>query len=306
MAKKKTEEKTGSKAEEKALAPKKCFIITPIGDEGSNTRRCIDGLISSVIKPTLRAMGYTVHVAHEIDIPGSITKQVIEHLLEDEMVIANLTSLNANVMYELAVRHAKRLPVVSLAEKGTDLPFDISDERTIFFSNDMKGVEELKPALEKAIEEAEKEEAPDNPIYRAAQAHIMRLQIEESGSPGDKYLHQRLDRIERALLPPSRLSEKNLSQSTQIKNSYLRQPEGQCEPLANKRRVRITSNCTRSDVRELLTALGIKITHFFSDAPKGETIVEFPSITVPMLELFESSFLRYGYSFMATLKSEED
>ncbi|WP_436873721.1 hypothetical protein [Kosakonia sacchari] len=183
---------------------KRCFVVTPIGSAESVTRRKAQGILDSVIKPLLHEQGFKVFVAHEISSLGSITKQILEHLLEDELVITNLTELNPNVMYELAVRHAKRLPVISIAEEGTVLPFDISDERTIFYKNDMAGVFELKPKLETAISEALNEELPDNPIYRVANSIIIR-ESEETPST-DKYILNRIDNIEELLSNLVRLS----------------------------------------------------------------------------------------------------
>ena len=77
-------------------------------------------------------------------------------------------------MYELAVRHAKRLPVVSVAETSTNLPFDIAAERTIFYTDDMAGVQGLIPRLKKSVIEAMADSNPDNPIYRAMQDKIMK------------------------------------------------------------------------------------------------------------------------------------
>lgn len=173
---------------------KTCFIISPLGIEDSETRRKADGLINSVLRPILTSSGYNVIAPHEIDTPGSITLQVIEHLLKADLVIANLTELNPNVMYELAVRHAKRLPVISLAETGTKLPFDIAAERTIFYSDDMAGVEALKPKLEKAINQTLQEDEHDNPIYRAVSDSIMREVVNKND--GQAYIVSRLDELQ--------------------------------------------------------------------------------------------------------------
>ncbi len=191
---------------------KKCFIVTPIGQDGSEIRRSADGLIDSVIEPICKRLGLDMFVAHRIDTPGSITGQVLEHILQDDLVIANLTHLNPNVMYELAVRHSARLPVISLAEEGTNLPFDISDERTIFYKNDMAGVTGLIPVLEKMAKDAIDDSEPDNPVYRAAKSKVMK-DLQPQGD-FQSYMLERLDRFE------TMLQKKNSNVSSSSNSRY--------------------------------------------------------------------------------------
>lgn len=192
---------------------KKCFIVTPIGAKESVTRRRAQGILDAVIRPILEQKGIEVYVAHEISLQGSITKQVIEHLLQDDLVIANLTELNPNVMYELAVRHCKRLPVIAIAEEGTSLPFDISDERTLFYKNDMAGAFELKPVLMEAIDIALSEKKPDNPVYRVAQSIIIKESAETSSA--EKYIIDRFDALEKLLVKNTNIiSSQKLTPST--------------------------------------------------------------------------------------------
>lgn len=197
--------------------PKKsCFVVTPIGKENSDVRRAADGLIDSVLEPVCEKLDLELFVAHRIATPGSITTQVLEHLLEDDLVIANLTGLNPNVMYELAVRHAARLPVISLAEQGVALPFDISDERTIFYVDDMAGVRNLAPQLEEMAVEALADAEPDNPVYRAAKGKVMK----DIHPPSDlqAFLMERLERMEVSL---ANLQKSNTLSSKRWKDSYM-------------------------------------------------------------------------------------
>jgi len=207
-------------AKNKEEKKKTCFIISPIGLENSETRRKADGLIDAVFEPVLNELGIENSVAHKISESGSITRQIIERLLNDDLVLANLTDLNPNVMYELAVRHAKRLPVVVVAENSTKLPFDIAAERTLFYENDMAGVEDLKPRLRTAIEFAIKQKEPDNPIYRVIKSQV----ISEVSPPNDmqSYLIDKVSSLSEqiAYLSNNVFNEFNKNRKQERENIY--------------------------------------------------------------------------------------
>lgn len=180
-----------------------CFIITPIGDEGSVIRKKTDGLIDNVLEPVCNELNMEAIPAHKIDKLGSITNQVVQSVLDSKMVIANLTGLNPNVMYELAIRHAIKKPVVCIAEHGTKLPFDITTERTIFYSDDMYGATKLRSELKDKLQAALSDGDVDNPIYRAKTESMIIKDIQSSPEKGNSdsllYILQRLDNIENAI-----------------------------------------------------------------------------------------------------------
>ncbi|MDX5485205.1 hypothetical protein NJE56_09580 [Bacillus pumilus] len=174
---------------------KNAFIVMPIGPRDSDIRRSSEGIYQAVIKPTLEELGYKPSAAHEIDDTGSINKQIIERLLNDELVIANLTGLNPNVMYELAVRHATGKAIVSVCQEGTTLPFDLYDERTIFYEDDMKGVIELKQPFKRMVIKCLENTKIDNPIYRVATDNLIEENIKKS-SPQDLGIYTKLNELE--------------------------------------------------------------------------------------------------------------
>lgn len=181
-----------------------CFIITPIGEEGSVIRKKTDGLIDNVLEPICNELNMEAIPAHKIDKLGSITNQVVQNVLDSKMVIANLTGLNPNVMYELAIRHAIKKPVVCIAEQGTKLPFDITTERTIFYSDDMYGATRLRSELRDKLQAALSDKDIDNPIYRAKTESMIIKDIQSSPTKDSKsdlllYILHRLENIEDAI-----------------------------------------------------------------------------------------------------------
>lgn len=148
----------------KIKAKKKCFVITPIGAPNSDIRRKIDGVISSAIKPVLNGK-YEVIVSHEETNSGSIKSSIIKNIYDCDLVIANLTTQNPNVMYEVAIRHAVAKPIIHITEDVKDLPFDINDQRTIEYKDDMYGVIELRDKLDKMVSDIETStEKISNPV----------------------------------------------------------------------------------------------------------------------------------------------
>jgi hypothetical protein len=108
-------------------------VIAPIGKLGSPIRKRIDQICNSIIIPAVTEQGYEFIRSDMIKASGVIYHQIINHLRDDDLVIADLTKLNANVIFELGIRHAVNKPVIHIKETKQRLPFDVSAIRCIDF-----------------------------------------------------------------------------------------------------------------------------------------------------------------------------
>jgi hypothetical protein len=103
--------------------------------------------------------------ADKIADPGQITLQVIDHILGARAAVADVTGLNPNVFYELAIRHTARLPVAIIAEKDCKLPFDIAQMRTIFFeSTNLRSADQCRRDIVAQLRQALERGTADSPI----------------------------------------------------------------------------------------------------------------------------------------------
>lgn len=173
---------------------RKCFLISPIGDAGSETRKRSDDLKKYIIEPVLKDLGIKLERADTLTNPGDITTKVIVKINEADLIIADLTDRNPNVFYELAISHALRKPVIHMIKKGQSVPFDIQQYNYISYdNNDLDMLEPSKEELKKQIESIQAN--PDNIINPFTEA-LNFIKINKSGDPKDKIIAELRGRIE--------------------------------------------------------------------------------------------------------------
>ena len=209
---------TAKKKQPKDTTIKKlCFVVGPIGEEGSDIRTKADWLLRGIIKPTLEARGYEVKRADEMPAPGNIDTQVINTVIDAELVVADLSELNANAFYELGLRHmSPNRPVIHMMRKGERIPFDNSSFRTIVFEHDTyEGMEAAKVALEAQLDEIEKDGFKvETPVSRARAVNDITFE----GNDFEKTLIEEIEdlRLEINLLKTGNMQGLNIEYSNSV------------------------------------------------------------------------------------------
>lgn len=198
---------------------KTCFVIAPIGEIGSETRKRSDLVLKYVILPAAEQCGYAALRADQISEPGLITSQVIQHIIDDPLVIADLTERNPNVFYELAIRHALKKPLVQIIKSGEQMPFDVAGTRTISVDHrDLESVEIAKQEIVKQIESLEKKPQDiETPISVAVELKFLR----QSENPEDRSLAGLVSSLSEIKLELSNLWEHRLTRANQDRLLYM-------------------------------------------------------------------------------------
>ena len=112
------------------VGDKKCFVVMGFGrktDYQSGRVLDLDKSYQYIIKPAAEEAGLDCKRADEIIHSGLIDVPMYEQLLAADVVIADISTSNANAFYELGVRHALRpYTTITIAEDKMMFPFDVS------------------------------------------------------------------------------------------------------------------------------------------------------------------------------------
>jgi hypothetical protein len=139
----------------------KCFVIMPFGDpkidptfasrSNSLYEKWIKRAVEAVADPERTGANITCSRADKSHRVGDVIEHIVEDLVESEIVIADLTGRNANVFYELGVRHATSTGTILIAQSEEDIPFDLRRQRTYFYRYDPDSLLELQSNLTSAV-----------------------------------------------------------------------------------------------------------------------------------------------------------
>lgn len=107
------------------------FLMCPLGAPDSEIRTRANELQALVIEPALKPFKLRVTRSDRDLEPGTITRQIMRNIWQARVVIADLTTWNPNVFFELGVAQAWQKAVILLSDQPSNNPFDVQHERTI-------------------------------------------------------------------------------------------------------------------------------------------------------------------------------
>ncbi len=105
-----------------------CFVVMPFGEkkDADGVDIDFDDIYRFFFRKAIESLGLDCIRCDEIAEAGSIHEKMFEQLYKADVVVVDITSLNANVFYELGVRHTLQKSVtVLIRRKGTSIPFNI-------------------------------------------------------------------------------------------------------------------------------------------------------------------------------------
>jgi tetratricopeptide (TPR) repeat protein len=147
--------------------PRMCFVIMPFGGDNDQRRRHFLGVYQSILAPAAERLGYVPKRSDLGGGAGNITHGIIQDLLNAELVIADLTDGNANVLFELGIRHVfRKSGTVHVVDANREIPFDVQQYRAIKYTTDLADIPAVIDEIVEAIRQRESQTGlSDNPVH---------------------------------------------------------------------------------------------------------------------------------------------
>lgn len=136
-----------------------CFVMMPFGDP-------FDDYYVDIYQPAIEENGFKSKRADSLFRPSPIIKDIWEYINNSKILIADITDLNPNVMYELGLAHAIAKPVILISDSTKNVPFDLRLLRILIYNTKKPSWSiDLKTKISNSIKEII--ESPTDSILQA-------------------------------------------------------------------------------------------------------------------------------------------
>lgn len=140
----------------------RAFIVRPFGTKGGVDFERVE---RELIAPALDHFGITGRTTGELVAQGNIRTDMFQRLATADLVVADLSIHNANVFYELGVRHALRdRKTFLIRARVDDVPFDLKTDR--YLAYDAGSPAAALDALIRGLRATLDSEAADSPVHQ--------------------------------------------------------------------------------------------------------------------------------------------
>lgn len=216
-----------------------CFVIMPFSKSSDeHTKEYWTKHFNSFLKPLIEEHP-KVRAHRSKPLRGDVLRKIITDLVTSPIVVADLTDLNPNVYWELGVRQSFKHGTITIAERGTSVPFDISVRGVLSYcDNHLENADFTRDFKEAINDVLSSPDTPDSHVLETISGRGSLFQIIQR----DEAI-RRLD----ALLSECRENEVTLATIRKV--------------LADEKRSRIPAGRMRTSAVELL------VTHRYVDKP---------------------------------------
>lgn len=103
------------------------FVIMPFKDPYND-------YYENILKIAIREIGFSVARSDEIYSPTSFIQTIWRSIINAKMIVAEMTDMNPNVLYELGLCHAINKPVIMISQSIEHIPADLRHINSIIYN----------------------------------------------------------------------------------------------------------------------------------------------------------------------------
>jgi O-acetyl-ADP-ribose deacetylase (regulator of RNase III) len=167
-----------------------CFVIMPFGEKTDPDGTVdFDKTYEYLIKEAIESLDIECVRCDKIDEAGWIHRKMVEHVYAADVAVVDITQPNANVFYELGVRHALADRTTVLIKKAnTKPPFNISGLNIIEYDlSDPASVAAAKKKIANHVQNGLRLQKVDSPIHEVLDLKVVRETREITASERFEY-----------------------------------------------------------------------------------------------------------------------